>query len=566
MKRRVFLVNGWVVAGLASFSKLFLPSTANGMNSQKSSNISGKNSELVGAAGEDIRSGEYLRSAQADKYLPGPPVFAESYLSPDVQVAPMSLAERLKRNFLPRRGFCSIAPGKTVSEGLTSGNGAMNIELTGDPYSEQILFHHESLLLPWPRPLEAPKVADIFPQVRQMVLDGKYQEAIELAFKEMEKGPIKANTWPHPTVPAFLMRLESPKTASVKDYIRIVNFENSEANVYWSDKNGNWNRKTFTSRPDNVVVQFLTAPKGQSVNVRIALADSQRRARPRSDFEGKRSGNINGESEIKRDFNERRLIYKCRLDPSMDNSGYAGVVRVVRTGGSARMDEGALIIDNASSVLLLTRIEWFADYSEDKVEALRSAVEQLTPDYSALLEKHRTIQSEAFNRVTVDFGGASQHGMSTEELLANQRSRQDYSPALLEKIFEMGRYWFLYTSGKYPTMVAEVNANINLQIAPGVQGDLREGMDAYFNWMESLAPDFRMNAKNIFGMRGTHYNLWPDKGMGVTFHYSNAESTGEIWPHPYWISAGGWCCRPFWDHYLVTGVTWNFSANAWCPL
>ena len=26
-----------------------------------------------------------------------------------------------------------------------------------------------------------------------------------------------------------------------------------------------------------------------------------------------------------------------------------------------------------------------------------------------------------------------------------------------------------------------------------------------------------------------------------------------MWPHPYWISAGGWCCRPFWDHYLVTG-------------
>jgi hypothetical protein len=203
--------------------------------------------------------------------------------------------------------------------------------------------------------------------------------------------------------------------------------------------------------------------------------------------------------------------------------------------------------------MLLTRIEWFADYSEDKVESLRLALEQLTPDYQAMVERHRKVQSEALNRVTVDFGGASQYGFSSEELLANQRSRPDYSPALLEKIFEMGRYWFILTSGKYPSMAAEVNANINLQISPGPQGDLREGMDAYFNWMESLAPDFRVNAKNIFGMRGTHYNLWPDKGVGFVFHYSNAASTGEIWPHPYWISAGGWCCRPFWDHYLVTG-------------
>ena len=237
----------------------------------------------------------------------------------------------------------------------------------------------------------------------------------------------------------------------------------------------------------------------------------------------------------------------------MDNSGYAGVTRVVRNGGSARMEGSTLVIENASSVMLLTRIEWFADYGEDKVEALRLAVERLTPDYPALLERHRKVQSEALNRVTVDFGGASQYGMSSEELLANQRSRPDYSPALLEKIFEMGRHWFILTSGKYPSMSAEVNANINLQISPGPQGDLREGMDAYFNWMESLAPDFRVNAKNIFGMRGTHYSLWPDKGMGVVFHWSSAGSPGEMWPHPYWISAGGWCCRPFWDHYLVTG-------------
>ncbi len=267
----------------------------------------------------------------------------------------------------------------------------------------------------------------------------------------------------------------------------------------------------------------------------------------------RRAPSGSGASEIYHDFNEQRLIYKCRLDPSTDNSGYAGVTRVVRNGGSARMSGDTLIVENASSLLLVTRIEWFADYSEEKVEALRQALDRLAPDYSALLERHRKVQSELFHRVTVDFGGASQHGMATEELFDDQRSRPDFSPALLEKIFQMGLYWFIYTSGKYCSMVAETNANINLQISPGPQADLREGMNAYFNWMESLSPDFRVNARNIFGMRGTHYSLWPDKGVGVDFHYSTAASTGEIWPHPYWLSAGGWCIRPFWDHYLTTG-------------
>jgi hypothetical protein len=541
MRRRDFIKTGAVAAGLAGSLKLLPSLMASESDSQKPS-------EKTGALPEDNRSADYLRRAQEDKFLPKPPAFAESSQPDAVKISPMPLAERIKRKIVPQRGFCSIAPGATLAEGLTSGNGHMNIEVTCDPYSEQILFHHESLLVPWKRPFEAPNAAEVFPQVRQMVLDGKYKEAIELAFKEMNKGSIKQNTGPHPVVPAFMMHLDFPKTASAKDYLRTVDFESSELKVRWSDEHGDWVRQVFTSRPDDVVVQLLTAPKGQPVNARIAVQKYSRGRRPGGLF----GGNI-GESDIKQDFNAERLIYKCVLDPSVDNSGYAGVVRVVRNGGTARMDGDTLVVENASSVMLLTRIEWFADFSEEKVEALKQAVEQLMPDYPALLERHRTVQSEMLNRVTVDFGGASQYGLSSEELLADQRSREDYSPALLEKIFEMGRYWFILASGKYPSMSAEVNANINLQISPGVQGDLREGMEAYFNWMESLVPDFRVNARNIFGMRGTHYSLCPQQNVGVSFHYSYASSTGEIWPHPYWLSAGGWCVRPFWDHYLVTG-------------
>jgi alpha-L-fucosidase 2 len=68
--------------------------------------------------------------------------------------------------------------------------------------------------------------------------------------------------------------------------------------------------------------------------------------------------------------------------------------------------------------------------------------------------------------------------------------------------------------------------------------------------MESLAPDFRTNAKNIFGLRGASYPLFPDKGVGASFYYT-AYSAFGVWP--YWISTGGWRLRQFWDHYLVTG-------------
>ena len=562
MKRRGFLKTSAAAAGLMGTAKVAALAAVEPEPQETP--------RPGGAPPPDNRPPEYVARVQKDPFLPKPPAAGRSY-----PITPMPLAERVRRKVVPQRGFCSIAPAEAANESLISGNGAMKIELTGDPYAEQILFHHESLLMPWKKPLEAPNVADVFPRIRQLVMEGKHREAMALAIQRMNEGQVKQDTEPHLTVPAFLMRLESPKATSVKNYLRTVDFESTEARVHWTDDRGEWIRQAFASRPDNVVVQQITAPAGQTVNIRISLHRSAaRNVRSGMDW-GSHQGigatspdreafNLGGNgappkvappkgveaSEVRQDCNEQRLIYKCRLDPSVDNSGYAGVVRVVGNGGSARMDGETLVIENASAVMLLTRIEYFSDYSEGRVEALRLAVEGLAADYTALLVRARKAQSEMLNRVTLDFGGASQHGMSTEELLADQRSRPDFSPALLAKAFEMGRYWFIVNSGTYPSIAPQTNATIDLQTAGAVQGGLREGMEAWFNWMESLAADFRNNAKNIFGLRGASYSLFPDEGIGANFYYT-ANSTLGIWP--YWISAGGWRLRQFWDHYLVTG-------------
>ena len=538
MKRRDFIKTGAVAAGLAGSLK-FLPSLkAAESDSPK---------PPAPSAGEN-RSADYLRRAQEDKFLPKPPVVADSSQPDAVKISPMLLAERVRRRIVPRRGFCSLSPG---SGALLSGTGAVSIELEGDPYTEQIPFRHEMLYVPRRRPAEAPNIADILPQVRQMMLDGKLHEAAQFAYQKFHANPIQGGGMGGGGGGGFSMRLEFPKSASVKDYLRTVDFESTELKVHWTDAHGEWVRQTFASRPDNLVVQWLTAPKGQSVNVRITVAAGGGGGRG---GRGGRGGG-GGQGNAQTDFNEQRLIYKGRLDPSVNDRGYAGVTRVVRDGGSARMEGNTLVIENASSVMLLTRIDYFPDYSEDLVEATRQALEKLTPDYPALLERARKVQSEMLNRVTVDFGGASKYGLSSEELLSDQRSSPGYSGAFLEALFDMCRYWFILTTGKYCSMQAETNANINLQLAPMALGYHREGEEAYFNWMESLVPDFRTNAKNIFGMRGTKYSLTPGKEWGVEtmFDHAGSTATGETWPHAYWLADGPWCVRPFWDHYLVTG-------------
>ena len=545
MKRRDFLSKGTVAAGLAGSTSLLKPLDA----AQSAAPKPAQSSAKAPTTHKEIRSAEYLEWVRKDELLPKPPALRESGWP--IPLSPMPLAERIRRNVVPRHGFCSISPANDAL--LISGNGAMTVETACDPYSDQIVFRHENLFTPHKRPFEAPKIAGIFPQVRQMLLDGKYHDAARLGYEEWHKTTIAGGGFGGGGT-GFSMLLEYPKTAAVKDYLRTVDFDSTELQVHWTDEHGEWLRRTFASRPDNVVVQWLTAPKGQPLNVRVTMQRSAGVGRGGGRGAAAAATAAAGApANAQQDFNEQRLIFKGIFDPSVDNSGYAGVTRVVRTGGSARMDGGTLVIENASSVMLLTRIERLSNYSEDGVQAVRRAVEAIAPDYAGLLERARKVQTEMLNRVTVDFGGASKRALSSEELLSDQRSSPGYSGAFLEKLFEMCRYWFVLTSGKYCSMSAETNANINLQIAPGVQGDHREGMEAYFNWMESLYPDYRTNAKNIYGMRGAHYSLTPTKDEGVDKMYDFAGSTRETWPHPYWLSAGGWCVRPFWDHYLVTG-------------
>ncbi|HLP14641.1 MAG TPA: glycoside hydrolase N-terminal domain-containing protein, partial [Bacteroidota bacterium] len=507
MKRRIFLRSGAIAAGLFGSLKPFPLFATTKENSQPSSPTPGQNQTQSGVSQKDIRSADYLTRVRAEKYLPGQPIFAQTKLNSALKISAMSLEERRKRNIVPNRGFCCLEPG---GEGLSSGNGTVNIEVGGNPFTEQIPFSHESIFTPRKKSLEAPNIAHIFPQVRHMMLEGKYKDAAMLAYNEWQKKPVTRGMGGFGFA-RFTMLLELPKSESVTNYLRTVDFESTEVKVLWTDERGDWVRRTFVSRPDHVVVQWLIAPGGQSVNVRIKMSEAAARggrgmqSPPGIVGGGGAQGGSGSTSPTQTDFNEQRLIIKGRIDTSVDNRGFANITRVVRDGGSARMDGDTLAVENASSVMLLTRIEYLPDYSEDNVEAVRQSLEALTPDYKSLLERARKVQSEMLNRVTVDFGDSSKYGLSAEELLSDQRSSSGYSGAFLKTFFEMCRYWFIITTGKYRSVTALTNVNTNLQVAPISIGNYIEGEMAYFDWVESLIPDYRTNAKNIFGMRGAHY-------------------------------------------------------------
>lgn len=478
---------------------------------------------------------------------------------PDRKIEPMPLEERMRLNAVPARGMCSTVPASRTPDGLISGNGRMYIEVYGDPFAEQILFHHERLVAPWKdQPLEAPKIASVLPEVRRLILDGQYRKANELALATAAEGPTKPETGNLRDHPAFDMRIDTPGQHAVHDYLRSIDFESCEVKVQWADGAGTWIRRAFVSRPDNVVAQLLTAPQGEAINARLTLDTSDilgggRPAGSRVIIAG-RAGmpqplHDPGATGIhfEQHLDPQHIVLEGRYTVDHGNPGYVSVTRVIADGGSVQIEGNSLALHGVRSLTLLTRIQAYDELGPKDADTLKAEVDRLNPSYSVLLSRHRPGQAAVMDRASVDFGGNSLHAMSGEEMLADQRTREGYNGALLANLFDMGRYWLYLRSGDFPPMWGHVNINVNLQISAAVMGNLPEAMASYSHWTEGLLPDARVNARNIFGARGALFPIHPTQRGGQLDHFAYG------WPHEYWISAGGWMYSPMWDYYLATG-------------
>lgn len=505
------------------------------------------------------------------EYFTGPPkpaVSITSFIPKDERVVPMPLAERIRLAAVPKRGMCSTIPAKNAANGLISGNGKMWVEVFGDPFSEQTFFHQEMLVQPWKTgvPLVAPKIAYVLPEVRRLILAGEYKKALDLSLSAAEKQPFpsaKPNSDNLGDHPAFDMRIDTPGQHAVKDYLRTTDFESGEIKVLWTDSDGVWERRTFVSRPDNAIVQLITAPSHAALNSTIQLDTSMVLHRPPergSNSKPVADGMLGrpprfahepGASQVAftRNFDSQNLVIFGHYIVDKGSPGYASVTRIVAKGGRTSIQGDSLVLHGVRSLLLITRIEAYDNLVPSDVATLKTAVDEVTPDYQTLLQRNRTKQARVLDRVSVDFGAsASMHAMSGEEMLTDQRIRYGYNPVLLQDMVDMGRYWlYSRTGGDFPPMWGHVNINVNLQMADAVIGNLPESMKTYVHWVESQLPDARTNAKNIFGARGALFGIHPTQRGNPLTHFAYG------WPHHYWISAGGWLYSPFWDYYLATG-------------
>lgn len=464
----------------------------------------------------------------------------------------------------------SLEPASVWHEALVTGNGTMGLMVFGDPCRERVIFNHERLYEPLAdEPVAPPEVAGALPGMRRLLLEGKYAEARRHFSRAAHAAGYEGLRWTDPYHPAMAMRIDQPPAGKTSGYRRGVDFDTGEVSVQWGDTRGEFARRCFVSRPRNVAVQRLSSPSGARVVASLRAISQDRRA-PSERAQSHHPPFIDADAEF--------MVYRCKYVHS--KRGYLVVTRVVTRGGEA-IAHGAEVDLDAEEALLLTRVVSLEDFADaDAAEAAtRAALKQTPADYDLLMREHAEAHGKLFDRVRLDLGVASAEPAVTEELIARQKAAPErVDPELLQRMFDMGRYSLICSSGEWPPNLMGIfngdwrpdwsgdftlDANLNLQVAAANLGGVDECVLAHTRLVEGLVADWRVNARNLFGCEGLLSGARTDGRHNLNTHHTIDSKTG--FPGFFWTAGAAWLTHPIHERHLVVGDR-RFAEDRLLPL
>ncbi len=363
---------------------------------------------------------------------------------------------------MPRHGTVSIQPAKQWDDGLAAGNGIMGALLYGGPRHDTLIANHCKLWLPAGSREILPDMGDVLPEMRKIIGEQGYDAGqkffLDTARKQGWGGSL---VWTDAFHPGFFLNIDQPGDGPITNYARVENFATGEVWTQWHTDAGDFQRRLFVSKPDNVIVVTTIGPPGK-VSCRVTM------------------------QHVANDLIQSEVVHAqgmiaCHNVYVKGKGGYDGAVRVIAAGGTQTSDGKSVSVADANSVTLILRIQpwktpltdgsqaWpyspqnpdFARadqtaglyraakaYDPRWMEELKGSLQALSPNYAALLKPHAAAWGKLFDRVTLDLGGTpEERGMSSEAILDKAQHEQRLSPALLERMYDAGRYVFMCSAG-----------------------------------------------------------------------------------------------------------------------
>ena len=459
-----------------------------------------------------------------------------------------------RRGILPEHNICSISPAQEPSDDFITGNGELRVQVSGRPYTEEISYTRETLYEPlWKKTPLPPDLRPYLPRIRELLLLGRPEETDALIDEAQKKAGFDKymdfdNKILYPAGSprlhtAYWLSFRQPEQPRTWDYLRWLDMQSGLITAVWTNGAGSYRSETFAAYDGGVILNRFSAPEGQlNTEIEITL--------PGRPF---RYGNTVFEQPFRGSTHELKttgetITLAWAYNPDFGRKGYVAVIRLIPRGGSLKASEKGACLTGADGLTVVSRIvKYEQDFSFACAQKVHDELMAMPVDFDRMLAANRRIIGEKMDRSRIHLGNQEDNILSGEELLRRTHSREELDPVLMEKLYDMGRFFQIYETGTLPPMMGQHNINTNLQVCAGNNTGLFDEMDVYFRYYESKFDDFRTNAKLLFNARGLLASVHCDPDSGLYYHFS------RTYPHYCWTGCLGWIYNELWGYYLVTG-------------
>jgi len=435
-------------------------------------------------------------------------------------------------------------PASIWNEALPLGNGRLGAMVFGDPAVERLQLNEETIWAGSPNSNAHSKSIKALPIVRQLIFDGKFDEAQDLATQDIMSQT--NDGMPYQTFGSVYISF--PGHQKYSNYYRDLDISNASAKVKYTVNGVEFTREIITAFSDQVIAVKLSASKPGQITCNIFMNS------PIDKTVASTEGNQIILSGLGTNFENVKGKVK-----------FQGRLTAKNKGGEISASNGVLSIDKADEVTvyisIATNFKNYQDISSDEIAKSKSYLEQALPkSFDEIKKAHTAYYQKFFNRVSLDLGTNENAKKTTNERIRD--FSKEFDPQLASLYFQFGRYLLISSSqpggqpanlqGIWNDMVTPpwdskytTNINAEMNYWPAQVTNLQEMHEPFLQMAKELSITGAITAKTMYNANGwvLHHNtdIWR-----VTAPVDSAAS--GMWP-----TGGAWVCQDLWERYLYTG-------------
>ncbi|MNQ50130.1 hypothetical protein D3C85_640590 [compost metagenome] len=435
-------------------------------------------------------------------------------------------------------------PAAIWNEALPLGNGRLGAMVFGDPAVERLQLNEETIWAGSPNSNAHSKSIKALPIVRQLIFDGKFDEAQDLATQDIMSQT--NDGMPYQTFGSVYISFSGHQKYT--DYYRDLDISNATAKVKYKVKGVEFTREILTAFSDQVIVVKLTASQPGQITCNVFMNS------PIDKTVASTEGNQIILSGVGTNFEGVKGKVK-----------FQGRLTAKNKGGEIDASNGVLSINKADEVTLYisiaTNFKNYQDISGDEIAKSKDYLAKAeTKDFETIKKAHVDYYQKFFNRVALDLGSNELTKKPTNERIRD--FSKQFDPQLASLYFQFGRYLLISSSqpggqpanlqGIWNDMVTPpwdskytTNINAEMNYWPAQVTNLQEMHEPFVQMAKELAVTGAETARMMYNASGwvLHHNtdIWR-----VTAPVDSAAS--GMWP-----TGGAWVCQDLWERYLYTG-------------